>query len=52
MDDPRMIGNMFDRAVPQGRQEGVVTAFPLPLNLIALIISYVRCLPAQPAVCS
>ena len=31
-------GNMFDRNVANGRPDFV---FPLPLNLIALIISYV-----------
>ena len=39
MDDPRISGNMFDRQVPTTRIDSV---FPLPLNLIALIISYVR----------
>ena len=43
MDDPRMMGKMFDRAVPQARQESSAPVFSLPLNLIALIISYVRC---------
>ena len=41
MDDSRMMGHMFDRNVSSNKHESA-SVFPLPLNLIALIISYVR----------
>lgn len=43
MSDPRIVaGNLFDRTVLDGQDEKSAFFLPLPLNLIALIISYVR----------
>lgn len=41
MADPRMMSIMFGGGIASNRHENSASALPLPLNLIALIISYV-----------
>lgn len=43
MAGPRMMENMINSGVPPNKHESSSSILPLPLNLIALVISYVRC---------
>jgi len=41
MPDPQMLNNMISANVPRNKIETASAILPLPLNLIALIISHV-----------
>ena len=48
MSDPSIMSHMFISSVGVGKHENGASVLPLPLNLIALIISYV-CIEYEPA---